>query len=111
MWRAGWLAAAVGTLALAGCGDEERFSEGKIEEAAKVEDGAVNGDPFCEVAEVLKSADAIDEADAKKSGAIITSKQGNVGVVVVPPFPEDCEEIVRKGLNKLDPQERDSEQA
>jgi hypothetical protein len=107
MKRAGWLAAAVGALALAGCGDGERFSEDKIEEAAKVEDGNVNGDPFCEVSDVLKSSDAIDKAADDESGDIITSKEGNVGVVVVPPFPDDCAEIVRKGLNKLDPEEKE----
>jgi hypothetical protein len=108
MKRAGWLLAGICCLvAPVGCGDEERFSETKIEQAAKVKDGAVEGDPFCEVKEVLKSSDAIEEAGGEQSGDIITSKQGNVGVVVVPPFPPDCESVVRKGLNKLDPEEKE----
>ncbi|MGI9020263.1 MAG: hypothetical protein ACR2G3_06095 [Solirubrobacterales bacterium] len=110
MRNAGWLAGIAGALALAGCGGEgERFSEGKIEDAAKVEDGTVGGDPFCEVSEVLKSADAISKAESESAGDIITSKVGNVGVVVVPPFPDDCEEIVHKGLNQLDPPEKPPE--
>ncbi len=109
MKRAGLLAGILGLFALAGCGGEERFSESKILEAAKVKEGdggelgAVEGDPFCGVDETLNSATAIEEAP--KRDPVITSKQGNVGVVVVPPFPDDCEETVRNGLNKLDPQE------
>jgi hypothetical protein len=109
MKRAGWLAVAIGAFALVGCGDEERFSDGKVEQAAKVKDGAVNGDPFCEVDEVLNSSDAIEKAGGGKAGNIITSKQGNVGVVVVTPFPPDCEDTVRKGLNELDPPEEEQE--
>ena len=110
MRRAGLVAAIAGALALAGCGDEERFSENKVLEAAKVEDGAVEGDPFCEVDEALNSADAIEKAGEGNAANIITSKQGNVGVVVVPPFPSDCEETVLKGLNELDPPEEKQEE-
>jgi hypothetical protein len=111
MKRAQMLAAVCGLLAFAGCGGEERFSENRILEAAKVEEGeggelgAVEGDPFCGVDAVLTSATAIDETPERQP--IVTSKQGNVGVVVVLPFPNDCEETVRKGLNKLDPKEED----
>lgn len=110
MRRAALLAGICGSFALGGCGDEERFSENKVLAATKVEDGAVGGDPFCEVDEVLKDADAIEKAGGAKAGNIVTSKQGNVGVVVVPPFPSDCEETVRQGLNKLDPQEEKAEE-
>ena len=92
--------AALAALALAGCGDGERFSEKRVLEAAGAAAGAVGGDPFCRVDEALGSAEAIDEAGA--DGNIITSKRGNVGVVGVPPFPADCEKSVRKGLDKLD---------
>ena len=109
MKRAGLVAGIAGALALAGCGEEERFSESKVLEAAKVQDGAVGGDPFCEVDEVLNSADAIENAGGAKAGNIITSKQGNVGIVVVPPFPSDCEDEVREGLNRLDPPEEKQE--
>ena len=100
------LAGIAATLALVGCAEEEKFSEKKVFAATKVEDGEVGGDPFCAVDSVLPSADAITkERDAKSAAAIITSKSGNVGVVVKPPFPDDCEETVLKGLNELDPVE------
>ncbi len=101
------LAVCAALAVLAGCGDEARFSEKKVFAAAKVEDGQVEGDPFCVVDAVLSSADAIEEERSLESAqAIITSKSGNVGVVVVPPFPGDCEETVQAGLNKLDPSEQ-----
>lgn len=94
-------------LALAGCGESEKFSDKRIEEAVQVEDGTVGGDPFCAVGEVLNDAEEIEIADTGKDAAILTSKQGNVGIEVVPPFPPDCEQAVRKGLDKLDPEEKD----
>ena len=97
------------SLVLAGCGaEEERFSEKKVFAATKVENGEVGGDPFCAVDSVLSNADAIEEERAAKGAeAIITSKNGNVGVVVTPPFPDDCEKTVLDGLNELDPQEKE----
>jgi hypothetical protein len=94
-------------VALVGCGGSETFSDDKVADAAKVEDGFVGGDPFCEVGNVLNDADEIDQAGEKKGGVIITSNEGNVGVVVVPPFPDDCASKVRQGLNKLDPKQKD----
>jgi hypothetical protein len=94
------------TLLLAGCGDSEKFSDAKIADAIGAEDDAVGGDPFCVIADYLNDSDQIDKAD-KKGGAVITSAQGNVGVVVEPPFPSDCEQKVRKGLSKLDPKKQD----
>ncbi len=106
MKRAGLVAGMAAALVLASCGEEEKFSEKKVFAATKVEGGQVGGDPFCAVDSVLPSADAITkERDAKSAAAIITSKSGNVGVVVKPPFPDDCEETVLKGLNELDPVE------
>ncbi len=107
MKRLGLLAGIASAILLGACGEEERFPEGKVEAAAQVKDGAVDGDPFCQVKEVLKSADAIENAGGEKAGDILTSKQGNVGVVVVPPFPDDCADKVREGLNKLDPKEKE----
>jgi len=98
--RAVAAAAACAALALAGCGSSEEFSEGRVLKAADVNGGAVGGDPFCRVDQALGSAEAIEAAGA--DGNLITSKRGNVGVVVVPPFPDDCAEAVRKGLDRLD---------
>jgi hypothetical protein len=109
--RAGlWVALGAGLAVLgvfAGCGDEEKFSDGKISDAAKIEDDFVGGDPFCEVVAILNDSAEIDSASDRKQAAIITSSQGNVGVEVVLPFPRDCEETVRKGLNKLDPKPKE----
>lgn len=105
--RAGILAGLSVALALAGCGESEKFSDKKISDAAKIQDGAVGGDPFCVVDDLLNDADEISEADAKKDLVILTSTQGNIGIVVVPPFPGDCEETVRQGLNKLDPKKQE----
>ena len=88
---------------LAGCGESEKFSDSKIQDAIGVEDDAIGGDPFCVVDGYLNDADEIDKAD-HKGGAVITSAEGNVGVTVEPPFPDDCEQKVRQGLNKLDPE-------
>lgn len=93
-------------LGLAACGDSEKFSDGKIADAIGVEDDSVGGDPFCVVADYLNDAGQIEKAD-KKGGPLITSVQGNVGVVVEPPFPSDCEQEVRKGLDKLDPKKQE----
>lgn len=98
------LAGIVASVALGACGEEERFSEKKVFEAAKVEGGQVKGDPFCAVDSVLSNADALAK-ERNGQSAIITSKNGNVGVVVEPPFPDDCEKTVRRGLNDLDPVE------
>ena len=58
------------------------------------------------IADYLNDAEEIDKA-GRKGGPAITSAQGNVGVVVKPPFPSDCEQEVRKGLNKLDPKKKE----
>jgi hypothetical protein len=98
------LALSVCVLAIgAGCGEEERFSDGKISNAVGIEDDTVGGDPFCVVSDLLNDNAEIEAAAEKDKGLILTSAQGNVGVVVEPPFPEDCERKVRNALNKLDP--------
>lgn len=91
---------------LMGCGGDGGFSDGDVEKAAKIEGGAVGGDPFCKVDEVLNSADEIAEAGERRSAVIITSADGDVGLSVVPPFPDDCSKTVKKGLDKLDPKEK-----
>ncbi len=90
-----------------GCGEEgERFADAKITDAAKVQNSKVKGDPFCAVDQILNDADEIRKAK-RQDAVIITSKGGNVGVAVVPPFPNDCEAIVVKGLSKLDPKPKE----
>jgi hypothetical protein len=93
------------SLALAACGEDETFSDSKIADAIGAEDNEVDGDPFCVIDDYLNDSDEIDEA--RKNAPAITSAQGGVGVLVEPPFPSDCEQKVRKGLNKLDPKEEE----
>ena len=93
------------SLALVACGeDDASFSDGRISEAIDVKDDAVGGDPFCVVKDFLNDSGEVGEADRK---AVVVSEQGNIGVVVEPPFPEDCEQQVRKGLDKLDPRPKE----
>jgi hypothetical protein len=99
------LAALLASLALAACGEDERFSDSKIADAIGAEDDQVDGDPFCVIDDYLNDTEQIDAE--RKSAPVITSARGGVGVVVEPPFPSDCEQKVRKGLNKLDPKEKE----
>jgi len=106
------LCMAVVALAIAACGEEsEKFSDGKIADAAGVEGGAVDKDPFCKIDDYLNDSGEIEEAadDKKAKGSIIASKEGNVGVVVADPtiFADDCAEKVRAGLDKLDPKPKE----
>jgi hypothetical protein len=94
-------------LVLASCGGEdEGFSDKKIADAIGVKDGAVGGDPFCVITDYLNDPDEIERADKRKEPAI-SSARGAVGVVVEPPFPDDCELKVRRALNKLDPKDEE----
>ena len=94
------------SLALASCGEDEGFSDKKIADAIGVKDDMVGGDPFCVIADYLNDPDEVDKADKRKQPAI-SSARGAVGVVVKPPFPDDCEQKVRRDLNKLDPKDKD----
>jgi hypothetical protein len=93
---------------LAACGAEsEKFSDGKIADAIEAKDDEIRGDPFCVVDDYLNDPDEIEKADKKKGAPIITSARGGVGVLVEPPFPGDCEQRVRRGLNRLDPKDEE----
>ena len=102
----------VATVALmlgAGCGEDERFSDGKIVDALELEETeagyAIGGDPFCSVEpKLLNNADEVDSArDSDEVGLVIASAEGNIGVQGVPPFASDCKREAKAGLNKLDP--------
>jgi hypothetical protein len=97
---------ALASLMLIACGEDEKFSDDKIADAISAENDKVDGDPFCKVADYLNDPGEIEKAD-KKNEPAITSARGGAGVVVKPPFPDDCEQKVRKGLNKLDPKEKE----
>ncbi len=75
------LSALLASIALAGCGESEKFSDGKISDAIALADDAVGGDPFCIVKDFLNDAGEVDEAD-RKDGPAISSAKGEVGVIV-----------------------------
>jgi hypothetical protein len=105
--RAGIAAVILAALAV-GCGDETRYEDRKIVEQLHLEksDGktyVVGNNPFCVVDDSLLNdsdevGDAIDE-----DRPVVASREGNVGVVgeVLP--REDCRDVLRKRLDKLDP--------
>ena len=100
--------------ALAACGDEEvRYSDQKIIDKLdleKSENGySIGGDVFCEVKQkLLNDSDEVSEAlDKDQLGLVIASAEGNVGVEGVPVFSPDCQDEVKKKLNKLDPKPED----
>jgi hypothetical protein len=104
---------AIAALALAACGDDETsYSDKaiieKLDLVKPAEDGeksyALGTDAFCEVEKnLLNDSDEIDSAADEKGALVITSREGNVGVVGVPVFPRDCMDAVVKKLNRLDP--------
>jgi hypothetical protein len=96
----------IASLTLAACGESETFSDGKISDAIGAEDDQIGGDPFCVVADYLNDREEIEQADGRDA-PVITSGRGEVGVRVKPPFPSDCEQKVRRGLNRLDPRDEE----
>ena len=117
MARRGGAAVAIGLIAalgLASCGDgsDTRYSDQQIIERLNLQDDdAADGsayllghDAFCAVSKkLLNDSDEVESAADSKRSLVITSREGNVGVVGVPVFPRDCKDVVQKKLNKLDP--------
>ena len=104
--------------ALIACGEEEKsYSDKQIvaeldlketkDQGQKVY--AIKGNLFCEVEpNLLNDSGEVDNAEDKdKLGLVISSSEGNVGVVAVPVFLPDCERRVKKALNRLDPKPED----
>jgi hypothetical protein len=104
---------AIAALPLVACGDEEtsysdRAIIQKLDLVKPSEDGgksyALGTDAFCEVEKnLLNDSDEIDSAADDRGALVITSREGNVGVVGVPVFPRDCKDAVVKKLSRLDP--------
>jgi hypothetical protein len=104
------------TAALAACGDDDkRVSDAKIvdklnlEEVEGQKDYAIDGDLFCSVArELLNTRSEVEDAlEDDEIGLVVASREGNVGIVGVPVFANDCQSSARKKLSKLDPEPRD----
>jgi hypothetical protein len=102
--------------ALAGCGEEDvRYGDARIvdklnlEEVEGQKDYTIEGDLFCSIErQLLNTRSEVEEAlDSDDSGLVVSSREGNVGVVGVPVFAGDCSEDARKKLNRLDPESED----
>jgi hypothetical protein len=103
---------AIAAFAVAACGgDETSYSDRAIIEKldlAKPSDDdkayMLGNDAFCSVEKnLLNDSDEVDTASDDKGALVITSREGNVGVVGVPVFPRDCKDAVVKKLSRLDP--------
>ena len=105
------------TAALAACGDDDgkRYSDAKIVDKLNLEhvegqkDYVMKDDLFCTVDRRLLNTsseveEAVDEADIN---LVVASREGNVGIVGVPIFADDCRDVARKKLNRLDPKPAD----
>jgi hypothetical protein len=105
------LALAATTLAIglfAACGSEEpqKLSDAKVADALGLEETEggyrVGDNPFCRINEILNDADETSDLTKSQRRVAITSKDGNVGVLVKTPFAPSCKDDVAAGLNKLD---------
>jgi hypothetical protein len=97
--------------AFAGCGsgDEPKLSDAKIADSLNLEqtEGGyrVGDNPFCRITEILNDADETSGLTKSQRRVAITSKSGDVGVLVKTPFAPSCKDEVTADLNKLDKQQ------
>ena len=106
------VAALVGVSAvLVTCGgDETRYGDAKIIDKLNLEkvDGesaySVDGSLYCNVEKkLLNTSEEVEETEENSEiNLVVASKEGNVGVVGVPIFDNDCQVAARKKLNRLD---------
>ena len=62
----------------------------------------VNGDPFCQVDELLNDVDEVNSAtDQKGVNFVIAAPNGEAGVVAHPPFAPSCKREVEADLKRL----------
>jgi hypothetical protein len=62
----------------------------------------MNGDPFCQIDELLNNVDEVKAAGRKKgSNFVIAAPKGEAGVVARPPFAPACKREAQAGLKKL----------
>jgi hypothetical protein len=113
----GCVAVAIGLIVAVGvasCGssDSTRYSDKQIIDKLNLRDDKAAGgeayllghDEFCAVSKkLLNDSDEVSSATDGRQSLVISSREGNVGVVGVPVFPRDCKDVVQKKLNKLDP--------
>jgi len=91
-------------LALSGCGSSGGIPDSRFVGALNLTSaqGAYvmdNNPAFCSIARLLKSSS--DVRDAAKSGGVVASSDGTVGIQVVTPFAPACRKEAQRGLDKL----------
>jgi hypothetical protein len=95
-------------LAAAGCGSGGGgIPDSKIIVALDLKHTArgyeMGGDPFCTIEDLLNDGDQVSRADdnAGKSGFVIASPNGEIGVLAQRPFAPDCSQRAEHALKKL----------
>ena len=90
----------------AGCGSGGSTSDEEIVSALDLKQSdagyEIAGDPFCTVDELLNDADEVDAASGDGGDAfLISSPDGEIGVLAQRPFAPDCTRQARADLKRL----------
>ena len=94
-------------LAWAGCSvNGDSTDDAEIVEALNLKkaDGRyeMNGDPFCQIDEVLNDVDEVESADDQKGvNFVIAAPGGVIGVLAHPPFAPSCKRQAIDALKRL----------
>jgi predicted small lipoprotein YifL len=103
-----WLALVATMAFVAACGSEQaqKVPDAKIAAALSLQQTdsgyRVGANPFCRIGELLNDADETSGLTKAEQRVAITSRSGNIGVVVKTPFAPTCKDEVAAALNKLD---------
>jgi hypothetical protein len=89
-----------------GCGSEsESISDDEIIRQLELEesDGAytIGDNAFCTVEELLNDSDEVVGLSKRERDVALTSRRGDVGILVETPFAPACEREAEAGLTKL----------
>jgi len=108
MGRAPALLAVLGAVTLTfGCGGSETdtTSDGQLAKALnlqKADDNYTVGDNLlCSVQDLLNDSTEVSDLTQRQKKVAITSKNGELGVLITTPFAPACAREVKEGLNKL----------
>jgi|SRR5215204_1270387 len=105
-----------GALVWAGCStiSGDSIDDSQIISALKLKKASsgyeMNGDPFCQVDDLLNDVDEVNSAsDEKGVDFVIISPDGTVGVLAHPPFAPACKREATDALKKLARQSKKSD--
>ena len=112
--RASIAALLLATLTVGCGGDDKSFGDARIVERLHLEESdsgdsyELAGDPFCVVeTKLLNDSDEVEAAVDDKDDLVLASNEGNVGVVGAFVPRGNCGKVLRKRLNKLDPEPKE----